>query len=93
MPAREVKVSDNSSTCLDEDAIDTPGTLAGKRERAPVERVMGSDRPTQSIDKTNRLGDIYLDIAMDKEVAKEHAHWRWPEMEDKSDTHTRMGSG
>ena len=36
-PAQEAKDSDAPSALLDEDPMDTPETLAGKRERAPVE--------------------------------------------------------
>ena len=49
-PAKEAKVSDNPPAFLEEDAMDTSETLAGRRERALVERVKDSDIPTRSID-------------------------------------------
>ena len=73
--------------------MDILETLAGKRERAPVVGVMDSDVPTRSIDKRSRLGDLRLVFATDKEVVKEHAQWRQPEMKEKIDTQTRTDHG
>ena len=65
-----MKVSDNSSEFSDEDAADAWGTLAGKRERAPVEGATDSSTPTQSIYKKSRLSDLHLALALEKEVEK-----------------------
>ena len=61
----EAKDSDDPSTSLDEDAMETPETLAGSRERAPAEGVMGPDIPAQSIDN-GRLRDLHLACEMEK---------------------------
>ena len=61
-----MKDSDDPFTFVVEDATDTSGTLAGKRERAPVEGAMDSDIPTQSIGKKSRLEDLHLAFAMKK---------------------------
>ena len=66
----------------------TSETLTGKHERAPVERVMDSDIPIQSIHGKSRLGDLHLKI--DKEVATGHAQWLQPGIEEEIDTQTRM---
>ena len=50
--------------------MDTSETLTGKRERAPVEGVMNSDIPTQSIETTGRLGDLHLVFATEKNWRK-----------------------
>ena len=73
--------------------MDTPETLAGKRERAPVEGVMGSDTPTQSIEKRSWLVGRRLAFVMDKKVVTGHAQWWQPGMEDKIDSQTRMDPG
>ena len=73
--------------------MDSSVTLAGKRQRAPAEGVMGSDIPTQSIDKRSRLGDPHLAFAIDKGVAREQAQWWQPEMKEKIDSQTRMDPG
>ena len=73
--------------------MDSSETLAGKRERAPVEGVMDSDTPTQSTDKESRLGDLRLASVMDKEVVKGRA-LRWqPGMKEGIDTQIRRGAG
>ena len=69
------KCSDEPSASLGEDATDTPGTLAGNREREPADGVMDSGTPAQSIDEKSRLGDPHLAFGMDKEVVREHALW------------------
>ena len=89
----EAKDSDDPSTSLNEDAMDTSETLAGKRKRAPVEEVTDSDIPIQSTDKASRLGDLHVAFVMDEEVVKEHAQWRQTEMKEKVDTQTRMAPG
>ena len=48
--------------------MDTPETSPGKRERAPVEGVMGSHVPTQSVDKKCQLADLHLSCVADAEV-------------------------
>ena len=53
--------------------MDTSETLAGRRGRAPVEGVMDSDIPTQSIGKKSQLGDPHLAFVLEKEVTGEHA--------------------
>ena len=78
------------STFLDEDAMDTSETLAGKREQPPVEGAMDSDVPTQSIDRESRLGDIRPACVMEGEVVKARAQWWRRAMKKKSDTLTRM---
>ena len=72
-PAFVAKESEDPSTSLDEDAMDASDTLAGKRERTSVGGVMGSDIPSQSIDKKSRLCDLRLAVLVNKEVVKEHA--------------------
>ena len=69
--AMGAEASDNPITCLDDDAMDTSETLAGKGERAPVEGVMDSDIPTQAAGRKSRLGDLHL--ACETEG---HAQWR-----------------
>ena len=54
---------------------------------------MGSDIPTQSIDKKTRQGELRLAFASDTEVVKEHAQWWQLKMLTKIDTQTRMGPG
>ena len=56
-----------SPAFLDEDAIDTSDTAAGKRKRAPAEGAMDSDVPTQSIDKKSRMGELRLALGPDTE--------------------------
>ena len=47
-PVSEARGSDDPSTSLDDDAMDTSETVAGKRRRTPVEGVGDSDTPTQA---------------------------------------------
>ena len=54
---------------------------------------MDSDMRTQSIGKKSRLGALHLAFVMDKEVVKENAQWRQPEMKGKIDARTRMDTG
>ena len=72
-----VEVSDALPTLLDTslggDAMDASETLTGKRERAPVEGVMDSHVPSQSVDKRCRLGDLHWASVMGKDVVKKHA--------------------
>ena len=73
--------------------MDSSETLTGERERAPVEWVMDSDIPTQSVDTKCRVGDLHLAFFADKEVVKEHAQrWR-SDMREKIDAQTRKDPG
>ena len=92
-PVTRAKVSEIPLTRLDDDAMDTSETPTGRRERAPVEGVMGSGIPTQSANRKSRSGDLRLAIVTGKEVAKGHAQCRRTEMKDKIDTQTRMDPG
>ena len=92
-PAQEAKNSDDPSAFSYWDLMETSETSAGRRGRAPVEGVMDSDIPTQSIEKKSRLGDLHLAFAKDKEVVEEHAQWRRPEMEAKIGAETPTDPG
>ena len=63
---------DNSYTLLDtcggSDVMDTPESLAGKRERAHVEEVADSGIFTQLVDKRCRAGDLHLALFAGAEV-------------------------
>ena len=73
--------------------MDTSETLAGKRERAPVEGVMDSDIPTQSVDKKCRAGDLHFASVADKEMVKKHAQWRHADMMGNIDAQTHKHPG
>ena len=64
--------------------MDTPETISGRRGRAPVEGVMDSDIPTQSLGKKCRMGDLHLAF-----VAK----WRHLEMEAQIAAQSRQDPG
>ena len=58
------------------DDMDTPETVSGKRERAPVGGAMDSDTPTRPLGTKYRAGDLHLAFVADKEVVQRHVQWR-----------------
>ena len=90
MSAGGAEVPDTPITCLGDDAMDTSKTLAGGRDRAPVEGAMDSDIPTQSLSKEGRLGDLHRTFVTDKDGVTERAQgWR-SDMQDKIGTRARV---
>ena len=73
--------------------MDTPETANGQRERAPVEGVVDSDIPTQSLGKKRRVGDLHLALVAAWEVVKEHAKWWHFEMGEKIDAQSKKDPG
>ena len=55
------------------DDVDTSETINVARGRAPVEGVMDSDVPTQSLGEKCRVGDLHFACFVGKEVVKERA--------------------
>ena len=55
------------------DDVATPGTLSGKRKRAPAGGAMDSDTSTQSRSTKFREGGLRAAFGEDKEAAPEHA--------------------
>ena len=54
---------------------------------------MDSDIPTQSADKTCRVGDAHLALVSDKGVLNEQVQWRHPEINGKIVMQTRQDPG
>ena len=75
------------------DDADVPETAAGTRDRAPVEGVMDSTIPTQSLVRKCRVGDLHLARVADKGVAQEHAQSQHFDMEEKIGTQSAEDPG
>ena len=73
--------------------VDTSDTLAGERERAPLEGVTDSDIPTQFLGAECRAGDILSAFVADKEVAEAHVQWRDSDLKERIDAQTRKDPG
>ena len=73
--------------------MDTSEIASGKRERAPVEGMMGSDVPTQVADKKCRAGDLHLASVAGKEVVEENGQWWQSDTKGKIDAQDREDLG
>ena len=69
--------------------MDISETMAGKRERAPVEGATDSDIPTESSGRACRAGDLHLGFVAGREVVGGAAQWWHSGKKEKIDTQSR----
>ena len=65
--------------------MDTSASVTEKRGRVPVDVAANLDGPLWNQEKRGRVGDPRLATVADKEVVKEHAQWRNPELKSRLD--------
>ena len=60
--------------------METSETLAGKRDRAPMDVAENSKDSFRNLDRRCRVGDLHLAFVAEKKFAREHTHWWNPDM-------------